>query len=188
MFRIWKALSLWLDTHVGSGVDQPVCVMKPSTRTSWPLKVCADRLLPGRKQARQEKNTRGLKRQAAPVSESAGEDVWVHAAGAKLRRARVAGPAMPSSAAAKARAAPSRDAVCARRTWGLRPAKTYDYRGVAAVGEASSWKFFRVRNTEAFQARRSGIRFLPKGGPKSEFVHTLNGSGLAVGRTRQAIV
>jgi seryl-tRNA synthetase len=42
-------------------------------------------------------------------------------------------------------------------------------------------------NTEAFQARRSSIRFKPKGG-KSEFVHTLNGSGLAVGRTWLAIV
>jgi seryl-tRNA synthetase len=43
-------------------------------------------------------------------------------------------------------------------------------------------------NTEAFQARRSGIRFKPKGGGKSEFVHTLNGSGLAVGRTWLAIM
>ncbi len=42
-------------------------------------------------------------------------------------------------------------------------------------------------NTESFQARRSGIRFKPKGG-KSEFVHTLNGSGLAVGRTWLAIL
>jgi seryl-tRNA synthetase len=42
-------------------------------------------------------------------------------------------------------------------------------------------------NCEAFQARRSGIRFKPKGG-KSEFAHTLNGSGLAVGRTWIALV
>ena len=42
-------------------------------------------------------------------------------------------------------------------------------------------------NTEAFQARRSGIRLKGKAG-KSEFVHTLNGSGLAVGRTWIAIV
>jgi len=33
-------------------------------------------------------------------------------------------------------------------------------------------------NCEAFQARRGGYRFKPKGGGKSEFVHTLNGSGL----------
>ena len=38
------------------------------------------------------------------------------------------------------------------------------------------------------QARRAGIRFKPKAGGKSEFVHTLNGSGLAVGRTWIAVV
>jgi len=43
-------------------------------------------------------------------------------------------------------------------------------------------------NCEAFQARRGGIRFKPKAGGKSEFVHTLNGSGLAVGRTWIAVV
>src|SRR5436853_4500127 len=43
-------------------------------------------------------------------------------------------------------------------------------------------------NCEAFQARRAGIRFKPKGGGKSDFVHTLNGSGLAVGRTWIAVV
>jgi seryl-tRNA synthetase len=43
-------------------------------------------------------------------------------------------------------------------------------------------------NCEAFQARRAGIRFKGKGGGKSEFVHTLNGSGLPIGRTWIAIV
>jgi seryl-tRNA synthetase len=43
-------------------------------------------------------------------------------------------------------------------------------------------------NCEAFQARRAGIRDKPEGAKKSEFVHTLNGSGLAVGRTWLAIV
>ena len=43
-------------------------------------------------------------------------------------------------------------------------------------------------NCEAFQARRAGIRFKPKAGGKSDFVHTLNGSGLAVGRTWIAVV
>ncbi len=42
-------------------------------------------------------------------------------------------------------------------------------------------------NYEAFQARRAGIRCKPAKG-KAEFVHTLNGSGLAVGRTWLAIV
>ncbi|MBA3295662.1 MAG: serine--tRNA ligase, partial [Acidobacteria bacterium] len=43
-------------------------------------------------------------------------------------------------------------------------------------------------NTEAFQARRANIRYRPNGTGKAEFVHTLNGSGLAVGRTLIAIL
>ena len=43
-------------------------------------------------------------------------------------------------------------------------------------------------NFEAFQARRANIRYRPEGAKKTEFVHTLNGSGLAVGRTWVAIV
>jgi seryl-tRNA synthetase len=70
---------------------------------------------------------------------------------------------------------------------GFASAKTYD----VEVWLPSSKEFMEISscsNTEAFQARRSGIRFKPKGGGKSEFVHTLNGSGLAVGRTWIAIV
>ncbi len=69
---------------------------------------------------------------------------------------------------------------------GFASSKTYDIE----VWLPSSNEFMEISscsNTEAFQARRSGIRFKPKGG-KSEFVHTLNGSGLAVGRTWLAIV
>ncbi len=43
-------------------------------------------------------------------------------------------------------------------------------------------------NFEAFQARRADIRFRPAPGAKTEFVHTLNGSGLAVGRTIAALM
>ena len=43
-------------------------------------------------------------------------------------------------------------------------------------------------NTEAFQARRANIKFRPQGSGKAEFVHTLNGSGLAVGRTLIAVL
>jgi len=43
-------------------------------------------------------------------------------------------------------------------------------------------------NTEAFQARRANIKFRPAGAGKAEFAHTLNGSGLAVGRTLIAIL
>ena len=43
-------------------------------------------------------------------------------------------------------------------------------------------------NFENFQARRANIRFRTGGKGKSQFVHTLNGSGLAIGRTWLAIV
>lgn len=70
---------------------------------------------------------------------------------------------------------------------GFASAKTYDIE----VWLPSAGEFMEISscsNTEAFQARRAGIRFKPKGAQKSEFVHTLNGSGLAVGRTWIAIV
>jgi seryl-tRNA synthetase len=70
---------------------------------------------------------------------------------------------------------------------GFAAAKTYDLE----VWLPSSNEFREISscsNCEAFQARRAGIRFKPKGGGKSEFVHTLNGSGLAVGRTWIAVV
>jgi seryl-tRNA synthetase len=70
---------------------------------------------------------------------------------------------------------------------GFASAKTYDIE----VWLPSSGEFREISscsNCEAFQARRAGIRFKPKGGGKSEFVHTLNGSGLAVGRTWLALV
>jgi seryl-tRNA synthetase len=69
---------------------------------------------------------------------------------------------------------------------GFASSKTYDIE----VWLPSANEFMEISscsNTEAFQARRSGIRFKPKAG-KSEFVHTLNGSGLAVGRTWLAIM
>jgi len=70
---------------------------------------------------------------------------------------------------------------------GFASAKTYDLE----VWLPSSKEYREISscsNCEAFQARRAGIRFKAKGANKSEFVHTLNGSGLAVGRTWIAIV
>jgi seryl-tRNA synthetase len=70
---------------------------------------------------------------------------------------------------------------------GFASSKTYDIE----VWLPSANEFMEISscsNTESFQARRSGIRFKAKGGGKSEFVHTLNGSGLAVGRTWLAIM
>jgi seryl-tRNA synthetase len=69
---------------------------------------------------------------------------------------------------------------------GFASAKTYDLEvWLPSAGEFK--EISSCSNCEAFQARRSGIRYKPRGG-KSEFVHTLNGSGLAVGRTWLAIV
>ena len=69
---------------------------------------------------------------------------------------------------------------------GFASAKTYDLEvwlpSAGAFREISS-----CSNCEAFQARRASIRAKGKSG-KSEFVHTLNGSGLAVGRTWLAVV
>ena len=70
---------------------------------------------------------------------------------------------------------------------GFASAKTYDIE----VWLPSSKEFREISscsNCDAFQARRAGIRYKPKAGGKSEFVHTLNGSGLAVGRTWIAVV
>jgi seryl-tRNA synthetase len=70
---------------------------------------------------------------------------------------------------------------------GFASAKTYDLE----VWLPSSSEFREISscsNCEAFQARRAGIRFKPAAGGKSEFVHTLNGSGLAVGRAWIAVV
>ncbi|MFY9753140.1 MAG: serine--tRNA ligase [Candidatus Acidiferrales bacterium] len=70
---------------------------------------------------------------------------------------------------------------------GFASAKTYDIEVWLPSGN-DFMEISSCSNTEAFQARRSGIRFKPKGAGKSEFVHTLNGSGLAVGRTWIAVV
>lgn len=70
---------------------------------------------------------------------------------------------------------------------GFASSKTYDIEAWVP----SSGEFMEISscsNCEAFQARRAGIRFKAKGGAKSEFVHTLNGSGLPIGRTWIAIV
>ena len=66
-------------------------------------------------------------------------------------------------------------------------AKTYDLE-VWLPGQGRFREISSCSNFEAFQARRANIRFRPEGKGKSEFVHTLNGSGLAVGRTWVAIV
>lgn len=70
---------------------------------------------------------------------------------------------------------------------GFSSAKTYDLE-VWLPGQGLYREISSCSNFEAFQARRANIRYRPQGGKKTEFVHTLNGSGLAVGRTWVAIV
>lgn len=70
---------------------------------------------------------------------------------------------------------------------GFSAAKTYDIE-VWLPHQNKYREISSCSNTEDFQARRMGLKFRPTGSQKSEFVHTLNGSGLAVGRTLVAIM
>ncbi len=70
---------------------------------------------------------------------------------------------------------------------GFASAKTYDIE-VWLPSQNAYREISSCSNTEAFQARRANIKFRAGGSGKAEFVHTLNGSGLAVGRTLIAIL
>ena len=70
---------------------------------------------------------------------------------------------------------------------GFSSAKTYDIE-VWLPGQDKYREISSCSNFEDFQARRAGIRFKPADSKKSRLVHTLNGSGLAVGRTMVAIL
>jgi seryl-tRNA synthetase len=70
---------------------------------------------------------------------------------------------------------------------GFGSSKTYDLE-VWLPGQQLYREISSCTNYEAFQARRANIRFRATGAKKSEFLHTLNGSGLAVGRTYLAIL
>ena len=70
---------------------------------------------------------------------------------------------------------------------GFASAKTYDIE-VWLPSQKTYREISSCSNTEAFQARRANIRYRPSGTGKAEFAHTLNGSGLAVGRTLIAIL
>ncbi len=70
---------------------------------------------------------------------------------------------------------------------GFANAKTYDIE-VWLPSQNTFREISSCSNYEAFQARRAQIRFRRAGGAKPEFVHTLNGSGLAVGRTWIAVL
>jgi seryl-tRNA synthetase len=70
---------------------------------------------------------------------------------------------------------------------GFSAAKSYDLE-VWLPGQNAYREISSCSNFEDFQARRANIRYRPSGGGKVRFVHTLNGSGLAIGRTWIAIM
>jgi len=70
---------------------------------------------------------------------------------------------------------------------GFAAAKTYDLE-VWLPGQDTYREISSCSNCEAFQARRAGIRYKPADGGKSRYLHTLNGSGLAAGRTLVAVL
>jgi seryl-tRNA synthetase len=70
---------------------------------------------------------------------------------------------------------------------GAASSKTYDLE-VWLPGQALYREISSCSNFEAYQARRANIRYKPQGKNKTELVHTLNGSGLAIGRTWLAIL
>jgi seryl-tRNA synthetase len=70
---------------------------------------------------------------------------------------------------------------------GFGAAKTYDIE-VWLPGQAAYREISSCSNCEDFQARRANLRYRPDGGGKTRLLHTLNGSGLAVGRTLIALL
>jgi seryl-tRNA synthetase len=82
---------------------------------------------------------------------------------------------------------PYRTVVLCTGDMGFASAKTYDIE-VWLPAQNTYREISSCSNTEAFQARRASIKYRPEGTGKAEFVHTLNGSGLAVGRTLIAIL
>jgi seryl-tRNA synthetase len=82
---------------------------------------------------------------------------------------------------------PYRTVLLCTGDMGFQSAKTYDIE-VWLPGQNAYREISSCSNCEAFQARRANIKFRPHGTGKADFVHTLNGSGLAVGRTLIAIL
>jgi seryl-tRNA synthetase len=82
---------------------------------------------------------------------------------------------------------PFRTVLLCTGDMGFQSAKTYDVE-VWLPSQNTYREISSCSNCEAFQARRAGIKFRAGGTGKTELVHTLNGSGLAVGRTLVAIL
>jgi seryl-tRNA synthetase len=82
---------------------------------------------------------------------------------------------------------PYRTVVLCTGDMGFSAAKTYDIE-VWLPSQKAYREISSCSNCESFQARRANIKYRPEGTGKAEHVHTLNGSGLAVGRTLIAIM
>ena len=82
---------------------------------------------------------------------------------------------------------PYRVATLSTGDLGFSSAKSYDLE-VWLPGQNAYREISSCSNCESFQARRANIRFRRAPGQKPEFVHTLNGSGLAIGRTLVAVL
>jgi len=82
---------------------------------------------------------------------------------------------------------PYRTVLLCTGDMGFASAKTYDIE-VWLPSQKTYREISSCSNTEAYQARRASIKHRPSGTGKADFVHTLNGSGLAVGRTLIAIM
>ncbi len=82
---------------------------------------------------------------------------------------------------------PHRTVLLCTGDMGFASAKTYDIE-VWLPSQHTYREISSCSNTMAFQARRANIKFRPGGTGKAEYAHTLNGSGLAVGRTLIAVL
>jgi seryl-tRNA synthetase len=82
---------------------------------------------------------------------------------------------------------PYRTVLLCTGDMGFSSAKTYDIE-VWLPSQQTYREISSCSNCESFQARRANIKFRPNGIGKAEYVHTLNGSGLAVGRTLIAVL
>ncbi|MFL0357492.1 serine--tRNA ligase [Erythrobacter sp. GH1-10] len=82
---------------------------------------------------------------------------------------------------------PYRTVLLCTGDMGFGARKTFDLE-VWLPGQGAYREISSCSNTGDFQARRMNARYRPEGEKKTEFVHTLNGSGLAVGRTLVAVI
>ncbi|MCT2399753.1 serine--tRNA ligase [Novosphingobium mangrovi (ex Huang et al. 2023)] len=82
---------------------------------------------------------------------------------------------------------PYRKVLLCAGDMGATARKTFDLE-VWLPGQSAYREISSISNCGDFQARRMNARFKPEGSKKTEFVHTLNGSGLAVGRTLVAVL